>query len=260
MKRYSPALIVLFGGAFLCVAINYWLITTGHYRWPLVVLVAYLVGTPLIIRKLFFVTGDSNEIRRQKASISARRVGWIAKSRRMAVNPIILHSALAPEAVADTLLRSIDSEVGLRSLMPWFIRLVWKRGSREVRGLIEGNTFRLERWNAMQWSPNFYGKWEADYSGTRIEGYFDLAPTVRWSLRLTLVIVIGLAIYGVVLNTLDLTAGTHFTVDPQVGLGISIFLMLFAGGLFLIAHRLGSRQDKRLLGFLEQTLAASRVC
>ena len=178
----------------------------------------------------------------------------------MAGNPVILHSALAPDAVADTLLRSIDKDVaGLRSLMPWFIRLVWKGGSRQVRGLIAGNTFRVKRWNAMQWSPNFYGKWEADGGGTRIEGYFDLAPTVRWSLRLTLVTVLSLAALGIVLNTLDITAGTHFTVDPKVGLGISIFLILFTGGLFLLAHRLGSRQDKRLLWFLEQTLAARAV-
>ena len=179
----------------------------------------------------------------------------------MAGNPVILHSALTPEAVADILLRSIDKEVvGIRSLMPWFIRLVWKGGSREVHGFIEGNTFRLKRWNAMQWSPNFYGKWEADCGGSRIEGYFDLAPTVRSSLRFTLITVMILAVLGIVLNTLDITAGMHFTVDPKVGLGISIFLILFTGGLFLLAHRLGSRQDKRLLGFVEQTLAASRFC
>ena len=111
----------------------------------------------------------------------------------------------------------------------------------------------------MQWSPNFYGKWEADCGGTRIEGYFGLAPTVKWSLRLTLAVVTGLAVLGIVLNTLDLTAGTHFTVDPQVGLGISIFLFLFSGGIFLVAHKVGGRKDEKLMGFLEQTLAASRV-
>ena len=69
----------------------------------------------------------------------------------------------------------------------------------------------------------------------------------------------GLAATGIVLNTFDLTAGTHFTVDPNIGLGISIFLMLFILGLYVVAQRLGSRRDERLLGFLEQTLAASRV-
>jgi hypothetical protein len=178
----------------------------------------------------------------------------------MAPNAVVLHSALAPEAVADSLFRSIDKEVALQSAMPWFIRfLVWKGGSRQVRGLIDGNTFRLKRWNAWQWSPNFYGRWEPDRSGTRIEGYFDLAPLVRWSLRSTLVVVMALAVIGVVLNALDLSAGTHLTVDPEIGLSISVFLMLFSLGFYLVFHWLGSRQDKRLLGFLEQTLAPSRI-
>lgn len=177
----------------------------------------------------------------------------------MPPNAIVLHSTLTPEAVADTLLRSIDKEVVLQSVMPWFVRLVWKGGSRQVRGLIDGNTFRLKRRNAWQWSPNFYGKWEGNHSGTRIEGHFDLAPLVRQSLRFTLVVVLGLGVVGVVLNSLDLAAGSHFTVDPDIGLAISIFLMLFTLGLYLGAHWLGSRRDESLLGFLEQTLAASRV-
>jgi hypothetical protein len=78
MKRYSR-LIVLFGGAFACVAINFWLIRTGQYRWPLVVFVVYLVGVSVVIRKLPPVTRDTEEIRGHqfKASRAARRMGWI---------------------------------------------------------------------------------------------------------------------------------------------------------------------------------------
>ena len=78
MRRYSRY-IVLFGGAFGCVAVNAWLIKTGHYRWPLVVLFAYVFGAPLIIRKLPPVTTDPQKIRTQqrKAARSARRLGWI---------------------------------------------------------------------------------------------------------------------------------------------------------------------------------------
>ena len=78
MKRYSR-LIVLFGGGFACVAINFWLIMTGHYRWPLVVLVAYLVGAPWVIKKLPPVTRDPQQIRENqfKASRAARRMGWL---------------------------------------------------------------------------------------------------------------------------------------------------------------------------------------
>jgi hypothetical protein len=220
-------------------------------RWELLVCLLFaFVASNLLGRYL----------RPMTAGASAQRgmlVGYLPN--RTFRKPVVLHSALAPEAIADTLLRSIDEEVVLQSVMPWFVRLFWKGGSREVRGLIDGNTFRLKRWNAWQWSPNFYGKWEADHSGTRIEGYFELAPVVRWSLRLTLVVIMGLAVLGVVLNTLDLTAGTHFTLDPDIGLAISVFLLLFTIGLYLVAHWLGSRQDEGLLGFLEKTLAASRI-
>jgi hypothetical protein len=78
MKRYSRYIVFL-GSAFACVAINFWLITTGHYRWPLVVLVLCLVGTPLIVRKLPPITRDPEQIREYhvKAASSARRLGWI---------------------------------------------------------------------------------------------------------------------------------------------------------------------------------------
>lgn len=78
MKRYSR-FIVLFGGAFACVVINFWLITTGHYRWPVAVLVAYLVGVSLIIRKLPPVqkTLRKSVGHQFKASRAARRMGWI---------------------------------------------------------------------------------------------------------------------------------------------------------------------------------------
>jgi hypothetical protein len=181
----------------------------------------------------------------------------------MAPNTVVLHSALAPEAIGNTLFRSIDSEIDkgvvLQSLMPWFVRLVWKGGSRQVRGLIDGNTFRLKRRNAWHWSPNLYGKWEAEQGGTRIEGRFDLAPSARLSLRFTAVLLLGFAFIGIVLNTLDLKAGTHFTVDPDIGLWISLLFLPFGPGVYLLAHKIGSRNEKSLLRFLEQTLAANRV-
>jgi hypothetical protein len=124
---------------------------------------------------------------------------------------------------------------------------------------VDRNTFRLRKQNGGQYSPNLYAEGEPEYSGTRIEGYFDLAPVVRLSLRFTLVVILGLASLGILLNVLDLTAGTHFTKDPDVGLVLSILLVPFGVGLYLLAQKLGSRPDENLLLFLEQTLAASRV-
>jgi protein-S-isoprenylcysteine O-methyltransferase Ste14 len=56
-----------------------WLVLTGHYRLPLFVLFACLVGIPFVIRKLPPVTTDSQEIRSNqvRASSSLRRLGWI---------------------------------------------------------------------------------------------------------------------------------------------------------------------------------------
>jgi hypothetical protein len=72
------------------------------------------------------------------------------------------------------------------------------------------------------------------------------------------VVILGLAILGILLNILDLTTGTHFTKDPDVGLVLSILLVPFGVGLYQLAQKLGSRPDEILLAFLEQTLAASR--
>jgi protein-S-isoprenylcysteine O-methyltransferase Ste14 len=56
-----------------------WLIMNGHYRLPFFVLVACLVGIPLIIRKLPPVTTDRQAIRSNqvRAASSVRRLGWI---------------------------------------------------------------------------------------------------------------------------------------------------------------------------------------
>jgi hypothetical protein len=170
----------------------------------------------------------------------------------------VFHSVLNSDAVSDALLRSIDSEVSALDVLPWFVRMMWKGRSGRVRGRVERNTFRLKKWSAWQFSPSFYGKWESQYGGTRIEGYFDLDSVARWSSRLTTVLLLSFAAIGITLNTLDLKARTHFTVDPKIGLVISILFVPVAVGIYLIAGVLGSRRDKRLVEFLERTLIAVR--
>jgi hypothetical protein len=67
---------------------------------------------------------------------------------------------------------------------------------------------------------------------------------------------LGMAFVGIVPNLLDLSAGTHFTTDPAIGLTLSALAGPYCIGLYLLARRLGSRRDQSLLAFLEQTLAA----
>ena len=48
---------------------------------------------------------------------------------------------------------------------------------------------------------------------------------------------VGFAILGVLLNVLDLTAGTHLTKDPDVGLVLSIVLVPFGIGFYFIGAK-----------------------
>src|SRR5579864_1566041 len=123
---------------------------------------------------------------------------------------ITFHSALAPEAVRDALLRSVSTQGVPPFLQPWFYRLFRNEGhTRPIWGVVESGTFRLRSSSGGTYAPYFYGKWEPGHSGTRIDGYFDLGPRERRSLRFTVAVVLAMAVLGVSLNTLDLTRGTH---------------------------------------------------
>jgi hypothetical protein len=82
--------------------------------------------------------------------------------------------------------------------------------------VVETQRFRLRRSGGRVYAPNFYATWEPQSGDTRIDGYFDLGRIERLSLRITLVVMLALSVVGVLLNTLDLTRGTHFTNDPQL--------------------------------------------
>ena len=177
----------------------------------------------------------------------------------MSRNAVVFHSTLAPEAVADTLRRTIEAEGVPQYLVPWFVRLFRQSGSHPVCGVVESNTFRLKSRNGGQYAPNFYAKWEPEYRGTRIEGHFELAPLIKLSLRISLILMLALWLIGIVLNVLDLTVGSHFTKDPDIGLPLCLAFVPFTIGFYFVARKLGSRPDESLLVFLEQTLAATRV-
>ena len=128
--------------------------------------------------------------------------------------------------------------------------------TRPVWGVVETQKFRLRRGSGGVYAPNFYGTWEAQSGGTRIDGYFALGPIERLSLRITLVVMLAFSALGVLLNTVDLTRGTHFTNDPKFGLLLSILLVPFCIGFYVFVQKRGSRSDDRLLAFIETTLAA----
>ena len=143
--------------------------------------------------------------------------------------------------------------------MPWLISLFRHSRLRPVCGVVEGNKLLLRNRKGEPYAPNFYAKCEPEYSGTRIEGHFDLAPLVKLSFRLSLVVILAIWFIGIVLNVLDLTAGTHFTKDPHFGLVLCVAFVPFTVAFYFVMHKLGTRPDKSLLAFLEETLA-TRTC
>jgi hypothetical protein len=178
----------------------------------------------------------------------------------MSGKSVTFSSALAAEAVRDALLRSISTQGVPPYLGPWFYRMHRKDDqTRPVWGVVETHRFRLRRSSAGVYAPNFYATWQPQSGGTRIDGYFDLGPVERLSLRITLVVMLALSVIGVLLNGLDLTRGTHFTNNPQFGLVLSVLFAPFCLGFYLFIQRRGSRADDRLLAFIETTLAARRA-
>jgi hypothetical protein len=78
MMRYSR-IIVLFSVCITCVAVNFWLITTGHYSAPLFVFLGCIFFTPFILKRLPPVTTNPQEIRSRqlRAVRSLRRMGFL---------------------------------------------------------------------------------------------------------------------------------------------------------------------------------------
>jgi RsiW-degrading membrane proteinase PrsW (M82 family) len=78
VMRYSR-IIVLLSASIACVAINFGLIMTGHYRAPLFVFLACILVVATVLPKLPPFTKDPQQIRTSqlKASRSFRQVGYI---------------------------------------------------------------------------------------------------------------------------------------------------------------------------------------
>jgi hypothetical protein len=166
---------------------------------------------------------------------------------------IVLHSALAPIAVADALRRSVDRE--RRTLFS----LSGYRGSLPVLGEVTESTFRLQkrRYWRNDFAPHLYGQFQPEAGGTSIEAHFDVSRWTRNFMRFWLVGVALLSGPIFVLCLLDLTTGSHHTTgDARVGLIVPVALVL--GGILLpkIGRLLGRGEERFLLDFLQQTLAA----
>lgn len=166
---------------------------------------------------------------------------------------LVLHSALAPDAVIAALRRSVDGE------QKTLFSFSGYKGNRPVLGEVSDSSFRLQkrRYWRNDFAPRFYGKVEPEYGGTRIEGYFDMTRWVKLFMRVWLG---GVVLFGgplFVMSLLDVTTGSHHTTgDTWVGVIVPPSMILFGILLPKFGRLLGCGEERFLLEFLQGTLAA----
>jgi len=166
---------------------------------------------------------------------------------------VVLHSSLPSYAVADTLRCSIDEErITLFSLSGY-------RGSRPVLGKVDESTFRLQKRRCYHnsFAPFFYGRFEPEPGGTRIEGYFDMSRRVKYFMWfwLAMVVLIGGQIFLASLK--DIVTGSHYIRgDKRMGILIALSMILFGVLLPKIGRFIARGEERFLLEHLQQTLAA----
>jgi hypothetical protein len=168
-------------------------------------------------------------------------------------SPIVLHSGLAPTVLADALRRSIDEE------RRTFFSLSGYRGSCSVLGEVTESTFRLQRrryWRN-DFAPHLYGQFQPEAGGSRIEAHFDVSRWVKTFMKIWLVgaVLLGAPIF--VLCALDAITGSHHTTgDVRVGLIVPPALILWGFVLPKLGRMFGVGDERFLLEFVQQTLAA----
>lgn len=165
----------------------------------------------------------------------------------------VLHSAIAPNLLADGLRRSIDQE-------HWTLfSLSGYRGNRPLLGEVGENTFRIQkrRYSRNDFAGHFYARFEPEPGGTRIEGYFDAPRWARYFMRIWLAgaVLIGTPIF--VGTVMDVTTGSHhMSGDTWVGLVVPPVLVLFGTLLPKFGRLLGKKDREFILEQVQSTLAA----
>lgn len=167
----------------------------------------------------------------------------------------VLHSALAPNAVADALGRSIDEK-------RWTLfSLSGYRGNRPLLGRVGGNTFTIQkrRYSRNDFAGHLFARFEPEADGTRIEAYFDAPPWARYFMRIWLIgaVLIGTPIFvGTVIDMI--TGSHHMSGDNWVGLVVPPALVLY-GIVFPKIGRLFGKADRRLILEQVQNILAARI-
>jgi hypothetical protein len=165
----------------------------------------------------------------------------------------VLHSALAPIAVADALRRSIDEQ-----RWPLF-SLSGYKGSLPLLGEVSENTFKVQKrkYYRNDFAGQLYARFAAEPGGTRIEGYFDYPRWARYFMRIWLAfaLLVGTPIFVGTLR--DKITGSHYMKgDNRIGLIVPLMLVLFGTVLPKFGRLLGKSDERFMLEHIQNTLAA----
>lgn len=167
----------------------------------------------------------------------------------------VLHSALAPNAVADALRRSIDEK-------HWTLfSLSGYEGDRVLLGRVGDHTFTVQkrRYSRNDFAGHLFGSFGPEGSGTRIAAYFD-AP--RWARYFMRIWVAGAVLVGVPIfvgTVIDMTTGSHYTSGRNwVGLLVPPLLILY-GTVFPKIGRFFGRADRKFILEEVQNIVAARI-
>jgi len=165
----------------------------------------------------------------------------------------VFHSALAPNAVADALRRSIDEQ-------RWTpFSLSGYKGNLPFLGDVGEDSFKVQKrkYYRNDFAGQFFARFAAEPGGTRIEGYFDYPRWARYFMRiwLALAVLVGTPIFVGTLT--DRVTGSHYmSGDNWVGLIVPPMLMLFGTMLPKFGRLLGKSDERFMLEHIQNMLAA----
>jgi hypothetical protein len=167
---------------------------------------------------------------------------------------IVLHSAL-PLAEFESRLHSVvDRETFWNQGL-----FVFFSGDNPVTGKFSGNRFRLNRKRYFVnngFARMFYGRYEPEAGGIRIEGRFDVYPFAKWFMRVWLgfAVLISVLSYSELLKDLASGARSFSDLSPLhlIPLGFVLYGILFPR----LGQWMSRGSEQFILDYLEDNLTA----
>ncbi len=164
----------------------------------------------------------------------------------------VLHSPLSPTAALSALRSAVDEEH--RTLFS----LSGYKGEKPVLGDIESSQFRVQkrRYSRNDFAGHFYGRIQAESSGSRIEGYFDWPKWARWYMRiwLSFAVLVGIPIFAE--TVWNIGSGKTQWANDWVGIVVPPVLILFGLVMPKIGRLFGKKDRRFLVEYVQHSLMA----